>query len=163
MPESTFKPGQEFHKDSHYFDDLQLGQRFAIPSRTMTDALFAAFQLASGDNHPIHYDVEYCRERGHTNRCRGRRVSTPDRRLPGRFYRPVIALSSAGLCGRYGLPITRNHRLEAAADDRRSDREKHGSQSARRARHGGGTEVFDPPATPDEVSQIGPPAQPIGL
>ncbi len=30
----------------------------------MTDALFAAFQLASGDNHPVHYDVEYCRARG---------------------------------------------------------------------------------------------------
>lgn len=65
MPETTIKPGQEFQKDPQYFEDLQLGQRFAIPSRTMTDALFAAFQLASGDNHPIHYDVEYCRERGH--------------------------------------------------------------------------------------------------
>ena len=31
----------------------------------MTEALFAAFQLASGDNHPIHYDVEYCKARGH--------------------------------------------------------------------------------------------------
>jgi acyl dehydratase len=29
----------------------------------MTDALFLAFQSASGDNHPIHYDVEYCRRR----------------------------------------------------------------------------------------------------
>jgi acyl dehydratase len=24
-----------------------------------------AFQTVSADNHPIHYDVEYCRERGH--------------------------------------------------------------------------------------------------
>ena len=31
----------------------------------MTDALFAAFQLASGDNHPIHCDVEYCKRRGY--------------------------------------------------------------------------------------------------
>jgi acyl dehydratase len=30
----------------------------------MTDALFAAFQLASGDNHPIHYDAAYCRRLG---------------------------------------------------------------------------------------------------
>jgi acyl dehydratase len=51
--------------ESRYFDDLQLGERFPIPSRTMTEALFAAFQLASADNHPIHYDVEYCRDRGH--------------------------------------------------------------------------------------------------
>ena len=48
-----------------YFEDLSLGQKFPIPSRTMTDALFAAFQLASGDNHPIHYDVEYCKAHGH--------------------------------------------------------------------------------------------------
>ena len=29
-----------------------------------TSAVFAAFQTASGDTHPIHYDVEYCRARG---------------------------------------------------------------------------------------------------
>ena len=48
-----------------YFEDLEVGQTFYIPSRTQTEALFAAFQLASGDNHPIHYDVEYCRARGY--------------------------------------------------------------------------------------------------
>ena len=47
-----------------YFDDFEIGEKFNIPSRTMTDALFAAFQLASGDNHPVHYDVEYCRAHG---------------------------------------------------------------------------------------------------
>ncbi|MBM08401.1 MAG: dehydratase [Magnetovibrio sp.] len=31
----------------------------------MTNAIFAAFQLASGDNHPVHYDVEYCKQHGH--------------------------------------------------------------------------------------------------
>ena len=31
----------------------------------MTDALLAAFHLASGDNDPIHCDVEFCKERGH--------------------------------------------------------------------------------------------------
>lgn len=30
----------------------------------MTDALFAKFKLASGDNDPIHYDVKFCRELG---------------------------------------------------------------------------------------------------
>ena len=44
-----------------------LGERFVIPSRTMTTAVFAAFQTASGDTHPIHYDVEYCRARGMPN------------------------------------------------------------------------------------------------
>ena len=47
-----------------WFEDFELGERFVLPSRTMTDALFAAFALASGDNHPIHYDVEFCRARG---------------------------------------------------------------------------------------------------
>ena len=30
----------------------------------MTEAVFLAFQAASGDNHPVHYDVEYCKSRG---------------------------------------------------------------------------------------------------
>ena len=51
--------------ESRYFEELALGERFYIPSRTMTEAHFAAFQTISADNHPIHYDVEYCRERGH--------------------------------------------------------------------------------------------------
>jgi acyl dehydratase len=50
--------------EQRYFEDFRLGERFLLPSRTMTEALFAAFQLASGDNHPSHYDVEYCRAHG---------------------------------------------------------------------------------------------------
>ncbi len=50
---------------SAYLEDLEVGMTFYIPSRTQTEALFAAFQLASGDNHPIHYDVEYCKQRGY--------------------------------------------------------------------------------------------------
>ena len=47
-----------------WFEDFILGERFVLPSRTMTDAIFLAFQAASGDNHPVHYDVEFCRARG---------------------------------------------------------------------------------------------------
>lgn len=47
-----------------WFEDFALGERFVLPSRTMTSGLFAAFQAASGDNHPIHYDREFCRARG---------------------------------------------------------------------------------------------------
>ena len=50
-----------------WFEDFALGERFVLPSRTMTSALFAAFQTASGDTHPVHYDVEYCRARGMPN------------------------------------------------------------------------------------------------
>ncbi|MGB9366619.1 MAG: MaoC family dehydratase [Xanthobacteraceae bacterium] len=46
------------------FADLKVGEVFRSPSRTVTDAHFAAFQVLSGDNHPIHYDVEYCKARG---------------------------------------------------------------------------------------------------
>jgi acyl dehydratase len=47
-----------------WFEDFSIGERFVLPSRTMTDAVFLAFQAASGDAHPIHYDVEFCRARG---------------------------------------------------------------------------------------------------
>ena len=47
-----------------WFEDFALGEGFNLPSRTMTEAIFLAFQAASGDNHPIHYDVEFCRRHG---------------------------------------------------------------------------------------------------
>ena len=65
MADEAFSPAAHRFAESRYFDDFRLGERFYIPSRTMTDALFAAFQLASGDNHPIHYDRPYCRAHGH--------------------------------------------------------------------------------------------------
>ena len=46
------------------FADLAVGEVFRSPSRTVTEAHFAAFQTLSGDNHPIHYDAEYCKARG---------------------------------------------------------------------------------------------------
>ena len=61
----TFDKRQHRYPESRYFEDLAVGERFYIPSRTMTEAHFAAFLTLSADNHPIHYDVEYCRERGH--------------------------------------------------------------------------------------------------
>ena len=61
---APFDPAQHRRFENRWFDDFNLGERFVLPSRTITDALFAAFQAASGDNHPIHYDVEYCRRRG---------------------------------------------------------------------------------------------------
>jgi acyl dehydratase len=60
----AFDPAKHRRFENRWFDEFKLGERFVLPSRTMTDALFLAFQSASGDNHPIHYDVEYCRRRG---------------------------------------------------------------------------------------------------
>jgi acyl dehydratase len=50
--------------EQRWFEDFRIGERFVLPSRTMTEAVFLAFQGASGDNHPIHYDVEFCKARG---------------------------------------------------------------------------------------------------
>jgi len=58
-------PLQHRFCDPRWFEDFEIGERFYIPSRTMTEALFSAFQLASGDNHPIHYDRHYCQSIGH--------------------------------------------------------------------------------------------------
>ncbi|MEX2616906.1 MAG: MaoC family dehydratase [Alphaproteobacteria bacterium] len=65
MSDKPFSPEGHVKLRSLYFDELELGRRFYIASRTMTSGLFAAFQTASGDNHPIHYDAEYCRRHGH--------------------------------------------------------------------------------------------------
>lgn len=47
------------------FEELELGELFRAPARTITEAHFSAFQAVSGDNHPIHYDKEYCAAQGH--------------------------------------------------------------------------------------------------
>ena len=49
-------------KDELYFEDLQAGDKFRIPSRTVTEAHFLFFAAMTGDNHPIHYDEEYCKQ-----------------------------------------------------------------------------------------------------
>lgn len=62
---SGFDPAKHRLAPLRWFDELEVGERFPLPSRTVTEAQFLAFQAASGDNHPIHYDVEYCRRLGH--------------------------------------------------------------------------------------------------
>jgi len=64
MPE-PFDPTQHTLVPLRGFEDLKVGERFNAPSRTLTDAHFAAFQALSGDNHSVHYDREYLKERGH--------------------------------------------------------------------------------------------------
>jgi acyl dehydratase len=60
----TFDPTRHRLAPQRWFEDFALGEEFRLPSRTMTEAIFLAFQAASGDNHPVHYDVEFCRARG---------------------------------------------------------------------------------------------------
>ena len=60
-----FDPAQHRLAAQRWFEVFSVGEAFTLPSRTVTDSHFAAFQVLSGDNHPIHYDVEYCRRHGH--------------------------------------------------------------------------------------------------
>ena len=62
---SAFDPAaHRMIPEQRWFEDFRLGEHFVLPSRTMTEALFLAFQAASGDNHPVHYNIEYCRTHG---------------------------------------------------------------------------------------------------
>jgi acyl dehydratase len=62
---NAFDPASHRVVPQRGFEDLKVGERFVLPSRTVTEANFAAFQTVSSDNHPIHYDVEYCKTQGH--------------------------------------------------------------------------------------------------
>ncbi|MEJ0040901.1 MAG: MaoC family dehydratase [Rhizomicrobium sp.] len=61
----TFDPKEHRVVALRGFGELAVGEVFALPSRTMTEANFAAFQTVSLDNHPIHYDAEYCKRLGY--------------------------------------------------------------------------------------------------
>ncbi|MGH7353485.1 MAG: MaoC family dehydratase [Candidatus Rokuibacteriota bacterium] len=45
-----------------WFEDFKIGERFASPSKTLTDAHFLFFAGMTGDAHPIHYDDEYAKK-----------------------------------------------------------------------------------------------------
>lgn len=49
---------------SRFFEDFVPDEVFYIPSRTVGDAEATAFRTASGDSHPLHYDMEFARSRG---------------------------------------------------------------------------------------------------
>jgi acyl dehydratase len=63
--EASFDPRQHVVVQPRSFEALKLGEIFRAPSRTIGEANFAAFQAVSLDNHPIHYDREYCARLGH--------------------------------------------------------------------------------------------------
>ncbi len=62
---NTFDAKQFHIAEARGFADLKVGETFRSPSRTVSEAHFSLFQALSGDNHPIHYDIEYCRARGY--------------------------------------------------------------------------------------------------
>ena len=48
--------------EQKFFEDFKLGEKFKIPSKTITDSHFMLFAALTGDSHPLHYDDEYCKE-----------------------------------------------------------------------------------------------------
>jgi acyl dehydratase len=62
---TEFSPADHRVVPLRAFAELRVGEIYRSASRTITDANFAAFQAVSLDNHPIHYDAEYCRRLGH--------------------------------------------------------------------------------------------------
>ncbi|MDJ0825473.1 MAG: MaoC family dehydratase [Rhodobacter sp.] len=65
MTDPDFDPRAHLTHAPRRFADFEVGEVFRAPSRTMTEGIFAAFQAASGDNHPVHYDRTYLQRLGH--------------------------------------------------------------------------------------------------
>ena len=126
----------------------------------MTTAVFAAFQAASGDTHPVHYDVEYCRARGmpnllahgfqtlvHTAPGSGMFPFMVEESLVGfleqssRFVKPVFADDTI-------YPALEVTELDARPQHRRGGVAQHRVQSAPRTGAGRIAEISDPPAAP---------------
>lgn len=47
------------------FDQLTVGEVFTLPATLLDEEHFERFQKLTGDDHPMHYDLEDCRRRGH--------------------------------------------------------------------------------------------------
>ncbi|MEO3404715.1 MaoC family dehydratase [Mucilaginibacter sp. CAU 1740] len=62
---TEFNPDNFLIVTARTFDELQVGEIFRAPSRTLTDAHSAAFQTVSCDNHPVHYDAVWAKKHGH--------------------------------------------------------------------------------------------------
>jgi len=45
-----------------YFEDLEVGQTFRSPARTVTEADLTIFSMVSGDWNPVHSDAEFARD-----------------------------------------------------------------------------------------------------
>jgi acyl dehydratase len=65
-PGTTFDPLDFAIVQKKTFEQLQVGDVFRAPSRTLTDAHSSAFQTVSADNHPVHYDAVWAKAHGHS-------------------------------------------------------------------------------------------------
>jgi len=65
-PGTAFDPLDFAIVQKRTFEQLQVGDVFRAPSRTLTDAHSSAFQTVSADNHPVHYDAVWAKAHGHS-------------------------------------------------------------------------------------------------
>ena len=65
-PGTAFDPLDFAIVQKKTFEELQVGDVFRAPSRTLTDAHSSAFQTVSADNHPVHYDAVWAKAHGHS-------------------------------------------------------------------------------------------------
>ena len=131
-----FDPAAHAGGPPRWFEDLAIGERFPIPSRTLTAAHFSAFQAACGDNHPIHYDVAYCRSHGHPDLlAHGYQVLILGAAGAGRFPFEIGDALIAFLSQDRPLPGARLCRRHALSDagtggEDRSPQHRHGDPGA---------------------------------
>jgi len=64
--DSPFDPLDFAIVQAKTFEDLEIGEVYRAPSRTLTDAHSSAFQTVSSDNHPVHYDAVWAQAHGHS-------------------------------------------------------------------------------------------------
>jgi len=51
-----------------YYEDLQVGEEYESPGRTITEADIVNFSAISGDWSPVHTDEEYCKRSAYKTR-----------------------------------------------------------------------------------------------
>ena len=97
-----------------YFEDFKIGKKYILPSRTQTSGIFSMFQGVSGDNDPIHYDVEFCKQKGHKNMiAHGMQVLSQSAAGAGNFPTEVreSLLGMIEISGRFLKPVYKNDTL----------------------------------------------------
>lgn len=109
-----WKPTDHQTQASKYFEDFRVGDTYTLPSRTQTSGIFTAFQAASADNDPIHYDVEHCRRRGHPDMlAHGMQVLIQSAAGAGAFPREVVdsLIAMLELSASFVAPVYRGDTL----------------------------------------------------
>jgi acyl dehydratase len=71
-----------------FYEDFQVGEKYATPARTVTETDIVNYCCLSGDSNPIHTDDEYAKKTQFKSRI-----------APG----PLIVAISSGLRGRLGI------------------------------------------------------------